>query len=128
YRSDDGGATWQARNIGVRAPFLPPENRYPEFGQGVPKIARHPSRPTRLFLQSHWGLYRSDDRGDSWHDIANGVPSDFGFAMTVHPHEPDTVYIVPLHAHQVRIVPEAKLRVFRTRDAGASWQPLTGGL
>ncbi|HYJ80056.1 MAG TPA: hypothetical protein VEW03_10665 [Longimicrobiaceae bacterium] len=126
YRSDDGGASWRARNVGVRAEFLP--DKYPEFGQCVHKVVHHPSRPERLFLQNHWGLYRSDDWGDSWHDIANGVPSDFGFAMQMHPHEPDTVYIVPIEADMFRVVPEAKLRVYRTRDAGASWEPLAEGL
>jgi hypothetical protein len=128
YRSDDGGKSWRARNAGVRAQFLPEEQRYPEFGQCVHKVVHHPSRPERLFLQNHWGLYRSDDWGDSWHDIANGVPSDFGFAMQMHPHDPDTVYIVPIEADMFRATPEAKLRVYRTKNAGASWQPLTKGL
>jgi photosystem II stability/assembly factor-like uncharacterized protein len=128
YRTDDGGATWAPRNAGVRAQFLPEENRYPEFGQCVHKVARHPSRPERLFLQNHWGLYRSDDGGDSWQDVANGVPSDFGFGMAVHPREPDTVYIVPLESDTFRCTPEARLRVYRTRDAGASWEPLSEGL
>lgn len=126
YRTDDGGRTWQPRNAGVRAQFLP--DKYPEFGQCVHKVVNHPSRPERLFLQNHWGLYRSDDWGDSWHDIANGVPSDFGFAMEVHPHDPDTVYIVPLESDEFRVVPGARLRVYRTRDAGASWHALEGGL
>jgi hypothetical protein len=126
YRTDDGGATWAPRNNGVRAVFLP--NKMPEFGQCVHKVVNHPSRPERLFLQNHWGLYRSDDWGDSWQDIANGVPSDFGFAIQMHPHEPDTAYIVPLQSDEFRIVPEAKLRVYRTRDAGASWEPLGNGL
>lgn len=126
YRTDDGGATWRARNAGVRAEFLP--DKHPEFGQCVHKVVNHPSRPERLFLQNHWGLYRSDDWGDSWTDIANGVPSDFGFAMAMHPHDPDTVYIVPLESDMFRVVPEARLRVYRTRDAGASWQPLGAGL
>jgi len=128
YRSDDGGATWQARNVGVRAEFLPPENRFPEFGQCVHKIACHPSQPTRMFLQNHWGLYRSDDRGDSWQDIANGVPSDFGFAMVSDPNRQDTVYIVPLESDEFRCTPEARLRVYRTTNAGASWEALTRGL
>ena len=128
YRSDDGGKSWRARNAGVRAQFLPEEHRYPEFGQCVHKVVHHPARPGRLFLQNHWGLYRSDNWGDSWHDIANGVPSDFGFAMQMHPHDPDTVYIVPIEADTFRATPEAKLRVYRTRNAGASWQPLTKGL
>ena len=126
YRTDDGGASWHPRNNGVRAVFLP--NKYPEFGQCVHKVVNHPSRPERLFLQNHWGLYRSDDWGESWQDIANGVPSDFGFAMQMHPHDPDTVYIVPIQSDEFRVVPEGKLRVYRTSDAGKSWQPLTGGL
>jgi len=126
YRTDDGGKSWRARNNGVRAVFLP--NKYPEFGQCVHKVVNHPSRPERLFLQNHWGLYRSDDWGESWQDIANGVPSDFGFAMQMHPHDPDTVYIVPIQSDEFRVVPEGKLRVYRTTDAGESWQPLTGGL
>jgi photosystem II stability/assembly factor-like uncharacterized protein len=126
YRTDDGGATWHARNHGVRAEFLP--DKHPEFGQCVHKVVNHPSRPERLFLQNHWGLYRSDDWGDNWTDIANGVPSDFGFAMEMHPRDPDTVYIIPIDSDQFRIVPEARLRVYRTRDAGASWEPLEDGL
>ena len=126
YRTDDGGKSWHARNVGVRAQFLP--NKYPEFGQCVHKIVHHPSRPERLFLQNHWGLYRSDDWGDNWTDIANGVPSDFGFSMQMHPHDPDTVYIVPIQSDEFRCTPEAKLRVYRTRNAGASWEPLTSGL
>jgi photosystem II stability/assembly factor-like uncharacterized protein len=126
YRTDDGGATWQARNQGVRAEFLP--EKYPEFGQCVHKIVQHPAQPQRLFLQNHWGLYRSDDGGDSWKDIANGVPSDFGFCMVAHPHDPDTVYIVPIESDEYRCTPQGKLRVYRTRNAGASWEPLTRGL
>lgn len=126
YRTDDGGETWRPRNHGVRAEFLP--DKHPEFGQCVHKVVNHPSRPQRLFLQNHWGLYRSDDWGDSWHDVANGVPSDFGFAMEMHPHDPDTVFIVPLESDEFRCTPEARLRVYRTRDAGASWEPLERGL
>lgn len=126
YRSDDGGRSWRARNVGVRAQFLP--DKYPEFGQCVHKVVQHPARPERLFLQNHWGLYRSDDWGETWQDIANGVPSDFGFAMAMHPHDPDTVYIVPLESDMFRCVPEARLRVYRTRDGGASWRPMARGL
>jgi photosystem II stability/assembly factor-like uncharacterized protein len=126
YRSDDAGTSWQARNVGVRAEFLP--EKYPEFGQCVHKIVQHPARPERLFLQNHWGLYRSDDGGDSWHDIARGVPSDFGFPMVIHPHDPETVYILPLESDTFRCTPEGKLRVYRTRDAGGAWEALTHGL
>jgi hypothetical protein len=126
YRTDDDGATWQPRNKGVRAEFMP--DKHPEFGQCVHKVVHHSSRPERLFLQNHWGLYRSDDWGDSWHDIANGVPSDFGFAMAMHPHDAETVYILPMESDGFRCCPEAKLRVYRTRDGGASWEPLTRGL
>jgi hypothetical protein len=126
YRTEDGGKSWRARNVGVRAEFLP--NKYPEFGQCVHKVVHHPSKPERLFLQNHWGLYRSDDWGDNWTDVANGVPSDFGFAMQMHPHDPDTVYIVPLKSDGFRCTPDAKMRVYRTSNAGASWEPLTNGL
>lgn len=126
YRTDDGGRSWRARNVGVRAEFLP--DKHPEFGQCVHKVVHHSSRPERLFLQNHWGLYRTDDWGDSWHDIANGVPSDFGFAMLMHPHNPDTVFIVPLESDEFRCTPEARLRVYRTQDAGGSWEPLASGL
>ena len=128
YRTLDGGDTWAPSNEGVRADFLPEENRYPEFGQCVHKVAAHPTRPDRLFLQNHWGLYRSDDYAGSWHDIAGDVPSDFGFAMVVHPHDADTVYIVPLESDEFRCTPDAKLRVYRTRDAGGSWHALSNGL
>jgi hypothetical protein len=81
-----------------------------------------------MFLQNHWGLYRSDDRGETWTDIAGGVPSDFGFALGIHPNNPDCAWIVPLESDEFRCTPEGKLRVYRTRDAGASWQPLSQGL
>ncbi len=126
YRTDDGGRTWQARNRGIRVTFMP--ERFPEFGQCVHKMVRHSDRPERLFLQNHWGLYRSDDGADTWTDIAHGLPSDFGFAMATHPHDPDCVYIVPMESDEFRCTPEGRLRVYRTRDAGASWEPLTRGL
>ena len=127
YRTDDGGKTWQARNKGLKAEFLPEGSQYPEFGQCVHKIARHPARPQQLFLQNHGGLYRSDDAGDSWKDIGHGVPSDFGFPMVAHPHDPDAAYIFPLE-REMRVGPDAKARVYRTRNAGKSWEPLTKGL
>lgn len=126
YRTDDGGHNWRALNRGIRMVHSP--EKYPEFGQCVHKFVVHPARPERLFLQSHWGLYRSDDGAESWKDIANGVPSDFGFAMVMHPHNPDCVYILPVESDEFRCAPDGRLRVYRTRNAGASWEPLSRGL
>jgi hypothetical protein len=128
YRTDDGGKNWQPRNKGIRAKFLPPDQQYPEWGQCVHKVVSHPANPDRMFLQHHWGIYRSDNAGDSWSDIGNGVPSDFGFAMEIDPHDPDTVYVIPIESDEFRCTPEAKLRVYRTGNAGESWEPLTEGL
>ena len=126
YVSEDGGKAWRASNSGVRAVFLP--DKYPEFGQCVHKVVQSKRQPDRMFLQNHWGLYRSDDRGETWTDIANGVPSDFGFPIGLHPSQPDTAWIVPLESDEFRCTPEGKLRVYRTRDAGATWDPLSNGL
>jgi hypothetical protein len=126
YRTEDGGSAWTSQNRGIRAEFMP--NKYPEFGQCVHKIAMHPLRPERLFLQNHWGLYRSDDHAENWIDIANGVPSDFGFPIVVHPRNPDCAFVVPVDSDQFRCACDGRLRVYRTRNAGASWEPLTRGL
>ena len=126
YVTDDGGLAWRPSNKGVRADFLP--EKYPEYGQCVHKVAQSRRRPDRMFLQNHWGLYRSDDRGESWTDIANGVPSDFGFPMAIHPADPDCAWIVPLESDEFRCTPEGRLRVYRTRDGGARWEALANGL
>jgi photosystem II stability/assembly factor-like uncharacterized protein len=126
YRTDDGGASWQAANRGIRVTFQP--EQFPEFGQCVHKMALHPSRPERIFLQHHWGVYRSEDCGDSWRNIGTGLPSDFGFPVVVHPHDPNTVYVVPVESDEFRCAPEGRLRVYRTRNAGGSWEPLSKGL
>ena len=126
YGTDDGGHTWRALNRGIRMVTQP--DRYPEFGQCVHKVAMHPARPERFFLQNHWGLYRSDDGAQNWRDIANGVPSDFGFAMVAHPHNPDCVYIQPVESDEFRCAIDGRLRLYRTRNAGASWEPLMRGL
>ena len=128
YRSDDGGASWAPRNQGICARFLPPDQQYPEWGQCVHKVVSHPSNPDRMFLQHHWGVYRSDDAGDSWQDIGKGLPSDFGFAMEIDPHDANTVYIIPIESDEFRCTPEAKLRVYKTKNGGESWEALTNGL
>ena len=128
YRTDDGGQNWQPRNKGIFVKFLPPGQQYPEWGQCVHKVARHASNPDRMFLQHHWGVYRSDDAGDSWIDIGKGLPSDFGFALEIDPHDANTVYIIPIESDEFRCTPEAKLRVYRTKNAGESWEALTEGL
>lgn len=128
YQTTDGGASWSAHNQGIVALFLPEGEQYPPFGQCVHKVARHPSRPERLFLQNHGGVYRSDDEGGSWQSIADGLPSDFGFPVVVHPHEPDTIYVFPLSGGDGRFPPGGEARVWRSRDAGDSWESLGHGL
>ncbi len=127
YQTHDGGASWEPRNHGIRAEFLPEGQQYPEFGQCVHKVTRHPSNPRRLFAQNHGGVYRSDDEGETWVSIADGLPSDFGFPIVVHPHEPDTVFVFPIGDGDSRFPPEGKPRVWRSRDAGDSWEPLERG-
>jgi hypothetical protein len=133
YTSRDGAKTFAAENTGIGAGFQP--NRFPEFGQCVHKIAAHPDRPERLYIQNHggWeddptlGVLRSDDGGRSWKSISAGLPSDFGFPIVVHPHDPDTVYVVPLEG-ATRTCPGARPAVWRSDSAGANWQRLTDGL
>ena len=128
YQTSDGGESWEPRNQGIKAEFLPEGQQYPEFGQCVHKVARHPSRPDRLFLQNHGGVYRSDDDGADWESIADGLPAEFGFSIVVHPHEPDTVYVFPINGGDGRYPPDAKARVWRSRDAGDTWEELGNGL
>jgi hypothetical protein len=128
YQTSDGGASWQPRNQGIRAEFLPEGQQYPEFGQCVHKVTRHPARPERLYLQNHGGVYRSDDEGAIWKSIADGLPADFGFPIVVHPHDPDTVYVFPINGGDRRYPPDAKARVWRSRDAGETWAELGDGL
>jgi photosystem II stability/assembly factor-like uncharacterized protein len=128
YQTTDGGGSWTARNQGIRAEFLPEGQQYPEFGQCVHKVTRHPSRPERLYLQNHGGVYRSDDEAGSWDYIGDGLPSDFGFPVVVHPHEPDTIFVFPIGAGDGRYPPGAKARVYRSRDAGDTWEELGNGL
>jgi hypothetical protein len=126
FRTDDGGATWHTKNRGTRAEFLP--EKYPEFGQCVHKLLLSPGNASVLFQQNHCGVYRSANAGESWEEITAGLPSDFGFPLAVHPREAATIYVLPLQGAEFRCPPEGKLRVFRTRDGGRHWEPLTAGL
>ncbi|MDN4160520.1 WD40/YVTN/BNR-like repeat-containing protein [Nocardioides abyssi] len=126
YQTSDGGASWRPRNVGIKAEFLPEGEQFPELGQCVHKVTRHPARPERFYLQNHGGVYRSDDHAATWTSIADGLPSDFGFPVVVHPHDPDTVYVFPLG--DGRFPPEGRARVWRSRDAGESWEELGEGL
>jgi hypothetical protein len=126
YRTADGGATWAPSNTGVKAYFMP--DPYPEFGQCVHKVARHPDRPDQFFLQNHHGVYRSDDAGATWQSIADGLPTDFGFTMVAHPHRPGVIYTFPVAADGRRYPPDFRCRVYRSEDAGASWTELSDGL
>jgi photosystem II stability/assembly factor-like uncharacterized protein len=126
YRSRDGGESWTASNKGIGAEFLPDDA--PEFGQCVHKVAFQADRPDQLFLQNHGGVFRSDDGGSTWSSIAEGLPADFGFPIVAHPHRPGTAYVFPLVADVQRMPPDGRCRVYRTRDAGESWEPLTEGL
>lgn len=128
YQTTDGGASWEPRNQGIRAEFMPEGQQYPEFGQCVHKITRHPDRPERLYLQNHGGVYRSSDHGASWEYIGDGLPADFGFAIVVHPQEPDTIFTFPIQGGDARYPVDAKAAVWRSRDAGDTWEPLDAGL
>src|SRR5438046_797272 len=125
-RSDDGGETWRPINRGLRSGELPDEDR--EVGHCVHRIAMNPSRPDVLFMQKHWDVMRSDDAGESWHEVSGNLPSDFGFPIAVHPHEPDTVYVVPIKSDSEHVPPDGKLRVYRSRTGGNEWAALTNGL
>lgn len=128
YRSFDAGLSWEAANTGIQSYWMPEDQRYPEFGQCVHRVAQHPAEPERLFAQNHFGVYRSDDWGGSWKPIEAGLPSTFGFPILIHPQRPDSVYVVPLTADSDRMPPEGRLRVYRSDDAGATWESLGKGL
>jgi len=128
YRSRDGGATWQRANRGIEQRYAPEGQRFPEFGQCVHKVTAHPSRPSRLFAQNHFGVYRSDDEGDSWTAIERGLPSNFGFPIVVHPENPDMLFNFPLEADMNRVPADGRCVVYRSVDAGSSWTAAAGGL
>ena len=126
FRSDDAGKSWQPINRGLRSNTMPDQDS--EVGHCVHRLAMHPSRPNVLFMQKHWDVMRTDDAGDSWHEISGDLPTDFGFAIDVHAHEPDTVYVVPITSDSDHFVLDGKLRVYRSRTGGNEWEPLTKGL
>ena len=129
FCTEDGGQTWEPRNKGVRCDYLPEDQRYPEYGQCVHCVVMAAGKPDRLYQQNHCGMYRSDDGGRSWVSIEDGLPSSFGFPAAAHPRDPDTLYLLPLNGDIAgRYMPDAKAAVWRTRDAGATWQDLREGL
>jgi photosystem II stability/assembly factor-like uncharacterized protein len=127
FRSDDSGATWQPMNRGLVSQYALPDPDA-EVGHCVHRIAMHPSRPGVLFMQKHWDVLRTDNAGQSWHEVSGDLPSDFGFPIDVHAHEPETIYVVPIKSDSEHYPPEGKLRVYRSRTGGNQWEALTNGL
>jgi len=126
FRSTDGGHNWKPVNRGLRSQYIPDPDA--EVGHCVHSIAMHPARPDVLYMQKHWDIMRSDDAGDNWHEISGNVPSDFGFPIAVHAHDPETIYVVPIKSDSEHYPPEGKLRVYRSRKGGDVWEALTNGL
>jgi photosystem II stability/assembly factor-like uncharacterized protein len=126
FRSDDAGKTWKPINRGLRSEQIP--NPTAEVGHCVHRLALHPSRPGVLFMQKHWDVMRSDDAGESWRETSGNLPTDFGFPIDVHAHEPETIYVVPIKSDSEHYPPEGKLRVYRSRTGGHEWEALTKGL
>ena len=126
FRTADGGETWQPINQGLRSEYIPDPQA--EVGHCVHRIAMHASRPNVLFMQKHWDVMRSDDAGDSWHEVSGNLPTDFGFPIDVHAHEPNTVYVVPIKSDSEHFPPGGRLRVYRSRTGGDEWEALTQGL
>ncbi len=126
FRTDDGGETWTPINRGLRSQYIPdPEAA---VGHCVHRIAMHPSRPDTLFMQKHWDVMRTDNAGDRWEEVSGNLPTDFGFVVDVHAHEPETVYVLPIKSDSEHYPPDGKLRVYRSRTGGNDWEPLTKGL
>ena len=128
WLTDDGGGSWRKGNQGLMPRYLPEDTPEDEVGLCVHRMRRAPLQPERIFMQFHGGVYRSDDAGESWNDIAPGLPSDFGFPLAIDPADPDSAYVIPLVADMDRVTPEGRVRVYETRDAGASWTPRGDGL
>ena len=126
FRTDDGGTTWKPINRGLKSQYIPDPNA--EVGFCVHRLAMHRSQPRVLFMQLHWDVMRSEDAGESWHEVSGNLPSDFGFPIDVHAHEPNTVYVVPIKSDSEHFPPDGKLRVYRSRTGGNEWEALTNGL
>jgi photosystem II stability/assembly factor-like uncharacterized protein len=126
FRTDDSGKTWSPVNRGLRSEGIPDPTA--EVGHCVHRIAMHPSRPNVLYMQKHWDVMRSDDAGEAWREVSGNLPTDFGFPIDVHAHEPDTVYVVPIKSDSEHYPPDGRLRVYRSRTGGDEWEPLTKGL
>src|SRR3954453_21759440 len=126
FRSDNGGETWKPINRGLHSNFMPDPTA--EVGHCVHRIAMHPSRPDVLFMQKHWDVMRSENAGDKWNEVSGNLPSDFGFPIDVHAHEPETIYVVPIKSDSEHFPPDGKLRVYRSKSGGNEWEPLTKGL
>jgi hypothetical protein len=126
FRTDDGGTTWKPINRGLKSQYLPDQTA--EIGHCVHRIALHPSHPNTLFMQKHWDIMRSDDAGDNWREVSGNLPTDFGFVIDVHAHEPETIYVVPIKSDSEHFPPDGKLRVYRSRSGGNEWEELSQGL
>ena len=126
FRTDDGGKTWHPINRGLYSQYIPDPTA--EIGHCVHHVAMHPSRPGVLFMQKHWDVMRSDDGGDNWREVSGDLPSDFGFVIDVHAHEPETIYVVPIKSDAEHYPPDGRLRVYRSRTGGNEWEALTSGL
>ncbi len=124
FRTDDGGKTWWPINRGLKSPYELPDPDA-EVGHCVHRIAMHPSRPGVLFMQKHWDILRTDNAGDQWTDVGGNLPTDFGFPIDVHAHEPETIYVVPIKSDSEHFPPDGKLRVYRSRTGGNEWEALT---
>jgi len=126
FRTDDGGKTWKPINRGLKSQYIPDPEA--EIGHCVHHVALHPSKPDVLFMQKHWDVMRSDNAGDQWREVSGNLPTDFGFVIDVHSHEPETIYVIPIKSDGEHYVPDGKLRVFRSRSGGNEWEPLSKGL
>ena len=126
FRTDDGGKSWKPINKGLHSLYIPDPTA--EIGHCVHHVAQHPTRPEVLFMQKHWDVMRSDDGGENWREVSGDLPSDFGFVIDVHAHEPETVYVVPIKSDAEHYPPDGRLRVYRSRTGGNEWEALTSGL